>query len=67
MMYINGLNQQQVTLVCLSHALLQLLVINNSNLSEFCGKVTATELSFFTQCVEVFKKFSSKHLQEIIQ
>jgi len=32
-------------------------VINNSNLSEFCGKVTAAELSFFTQCVEVFKSF----------
>ena len=32
--------------MCLSHALQQLSVIKNSNLSEFCGIVTATELSF---------------------
>ena len=46
MIHINGLNVQQVTLVCLSRALQQLSTINNSNLSEFCGIVTATELSF---------------------
>ena len=49
MIHINGLNEQQVTLVCLSHALQQLSVINNSTLIEFCGIVTATELSFFTK------------------